>query len=304
MANVGSRSTHPRVVALGGGRGLAATVRAARSYAAYTTAVVTTADDSGSTGRLRRTMAIPAPGDLRRCLVAMAGADDTPLGQAFEYRFPRTDLAGHALGNVLLAGLTAITGTFLDAIEEASRLLGVDPESGQILPSTVDRVDLRATIRAGNEVYGQYAVSQTSCIERVALDPADVRAPDSVVKAILDADQIVLGPGSVYTSVLAAALVPDIHAALAQTDAACVYVCNLEPENAETLGYDVADHVAALAAHGVSVDVVLVNRDGAVPLGDVGVRVVEAALAGPDGVTHDSDRLAAALTSLLPENRP
>ena len=124
MASSGSLGAHPRVVALGGGRGLAATVRAARAYAAYTTAVVTTADDSGSTGRLRRSTAIPAPGDLRRCLVAMAGADDKPLGQAFEHRFPCTDLAGHTLGNLLLAGLTAITGTFLEALEEAGGLLG------------------------------------------------------------------------------------------------------------------------------------------------------------------------------------
>jgi uncharacterized cofD-like protein len=291
--------TSPRVVALGGGRGLAATVRAARGYAAYTTAVVTTADDSGSTGRLRGSMAIPAPGDLRRCLVAMAGAEERPLGQAFEHRFPGTDVAGHTLGNLLLAGLTATAGSFLDAVEEAGRLLGVDPDAGQLLPSTVDSVDLCATTVAGQRVFGQYAVSQTSGIARVALHPADVRSPDSAVKAILDADQIVLGPGSVYTSVLAAALVPDIHAALAETAASRVYVCNLEPEHAETLGYDVAAHVAALAAHGVEPDIVLANRDGAVPLGNVRIRVVEAALAGPDGTTHDSGRLAAALADLL-----
>jgi len=199
-----------------------------------------------------------------------------------------------------LAGLTAVTGCFVDAIEEAGRLLGADPEAGQILPATVDSVDLRAMTSAGTEVFGQYAVSQTAGIERVALVPPDVRAPDRVVKAILDADQIVLGPGSLYTSILAAALVPDIHAALAETAATCVYVCNLEPEDAETLGYDVAAHVAALTAHGVGVDVVLVNRDGAVALGDVPIGVVEAALAAPDGITHDSDRLAAALAGLLP----
>jgi uncharacterized cofD-like protein len=287
-----------KVVALGGGRGLAATVRAARAYAGYVTAIVTTADDSGSTGRLRACMAIPAPGDLRRCLVALAGAEDTPLGEAFEHRFPRTDVAGHTLGNLLLAGLTAVTGSFLDAVTEAGRLLGVDPDAGQILPATVDSVELRATTVDGAEISGQYAISQTPGIARVALYPADVRAPDSAVKAILDADQIVLGPGSVYTSILAAALVPDIHAALAQTAASRVYVCNLAPEDAETLGYDVAAHVAALAAHGIEPSVVLVNRGGEVPLGNVTVRVVEADLAGPGGTTHDTDGLAEALAAI------
>lgn len=290
----------PRVVALGGGRGLTATVRAVRAYAGHTTAVVATADDSGSTGRLRSSMAIPAPGDLRRCLVALAGKEDQPLGRAFEHRFVGTDIEGHALGNLLLAGLTAVTGHFVAAVEEVGRLLGLDPATARILPATVDPVDLRAELVDGAEVVGQYAVSKTEGIERVALCPADVRAPDGVAGAILAADQIVLGPGSLYTSVLAAALVPAIHAALTKTAAQRVYVCNLEPEDAETRGYDVAAHVAALIAHGVTPDVVLVNRDPALPMGDVRADVVAAALAAPDGTTHDSDRLAAALADLLP----
>lgn len=267
-------------------------------YAGHVTMVVSTADDSGSSGRLRGSMGIAAPGDLRRCLVAMAGRESDPVGRAFEYRFDGTDVDGHALGNLLLAGLTAVCGDFREAIEETSRLLGIDPAVAQALPSTVDLVDLHATTVDGTGVVGQYAVSKTAGIERVALHPPDARAPESAVAAILGADQIVLGPGSLYTSVLAAALVKDIRSALASTTARMVYVCNLEPEDAETRGYDVAEHVAALIAHGVEPDVVLVNRDCALPMGNVPIDVVEAALARPDSDVHDSNKLAAALTVL------
>ncbi|MGI5212754.1 gluconeogenesis factor YvcK family protein [Plantactinospora sp. CA-290183] len=300
MPGSGVAGGRPRVVVLGGGRGLTATVRAVRAYAGRTTAVVATADDSGSTGRLRSSMAIPAPGDVRRCMIAMAGLEDLPLGRAFEHRFAGTDVEGHALGNLLLAGMTAVTSHFLGAIDEVSRLLGLDPEVAATLPATVNPVDLSATTVGGTEVFGQYAVSKTPGIARVWLHPPDVHAPERVVAAILDADQIVLGPGSLYTSILAAALVPDIHLALAEAQAREVYVCNLEPEDAETLGYDVAAHVAALVAHGVEPDVVLVSRDCALPLGDVKIDVVQASLAAPDGTAHDSDKLAVALTDLLP----
>jgi uncharacterized cofD-like protein len=300
-----SRTTDasPKVVILGGGRGLTATIRATRAYAGHVTAVVATADDSGSTGRLRSAIGITALGDLRRCLTALAGAEETPLGRAFEHRFAKTDLEGHALGNLLLAGLTAVTGDLLDAIGDASRLLGVDERTAQALPATAELVDLCATTVSGGRVFGQYAISKTAGIAHVALQPPDVRAPDTAVKAILGADQVVLGPGSLYTSVLAAALVPAIHAALAETSAQRVYVCNLEPEDAETLGYDAAAHIAALLSHGVRPDVALLDGNAAVQPGKTPVKVVTAALAAPDGITHDGEKLAVALTGLLPYGR-
>lgn len=293
--------TGPDVVAIGGGRGLSTTLRAVRRYAAHTTGVVATADDSGSTGRLRDAMAMPAPGDLRRCLAAIAGIEDEPLGQALEYRFAGTDVEGHALGNLLLAGLAVVTGDFLAATDEVSRLVGVDPAAGRVVPATAEPVTLRATTVAGTEVRGQYAVSKTAGIRRVRLDPYGVTSPDGTAHAIRGATQVVLGPGSVYTSVLAAALVDDVHRALAATRAQRVYVCNLEPETAETEGYDVAAHVAALRAHGVEPDVVLVHRGDRLPVGAVrhGVEVVTADLATPCGGAHDPDKLSVALAGLL-----
>ncbi len=157
----------PQVVAVGGGHGLAATILAIRRYAGRTTAVVATADDGGSTGRLRDTMELPAPGDVRHCLVAMAatGQDggSAPLVDALEYRFDGTDVAGHALGNLLLAGLTAVTGDFVAAVDEASRLLGLDPEVARVLPATAEPVVLRATLDGGGgegELTGQVAISR------------------------------------------------------------------------------------------------------------------------------------------------
>ncbi|MFJ9974529.1 uridine diphosphate-N-acetylglucosamine-binding protein YvcK [Streptomyces sp. NPDC090621] len=297
-----ARVQHPRVVAMGGGRGLTATLRAARRYAAHTTAIVATADDSGSTGRLRSALSIPAPGDLRRCLAALAGAEDGPLGQALEYRFSGTDVEGHALGNLLLAGLTAVTGDFLAATDSAAALLGLDPDRGRVVPATVEPVDLSAVTSDGTIVTGQYAISKTAGLRRVELSPPGVKPPDGLAQTIRDADQVVLGPGSVYTSILAAALIDDLHAALASTRAQLVYICNLEPEVAETQGYDVAAHVDALRAHGVEPEVVLVHDGGPLPTGDVRARVVHADLARSDsqyGTAHDSVKLAAALAAVL-----
>ncbi|MGH9248772.1 MAG: gluconeogenesis factor YvcK family protein [Acidimicrobiales bacterium] len=302
----------PQVVAVGGGHGLAATIRAVRRYAGRTTAVVATADDGGSTGRLRDAMALPAPGDVRHCLVAMAGndpgADVAPLVDALEYRFDGTDVAGHALGNLLLAGLTAVTGDFVAAVDEASRLVGLDPDVARVLPATAEPVVLRATVAGvpGGELTGQVAISRAGGIERVAVQPGGARAPAAAVEALVDADQIVLGPGSLFTSVLAAAVVGELRQALADSRGRLVYVCNLRAEGTETFGYDVADHVAALRRHGIEPDVV-VTHAGGLPLGDPGqpgagtaIEVVRAEVALPGGLAHDSAKLAGVLSELVP----
>jgi uncharacterized cofD-like protein len=288
----------PQVVAVGGGHGLAASIRAVRRYAGRTTAIVSTADDGGSTGRLRNAIDMPAPGDVRRCVEAMAGDAGRPLTAALDYRFSGSDVEGHALGNLLLAGLQAVTGDFVSAVDELSRLVGLDPAVGSVVPATVGPVVLCAGLAGGEWVTGQVAISQTAGIERLVVRPADAVTPAGAVEALAHADQVVLGPGSLYTSVLAAALAGGVRESLAGSPGRRVYVCNLRAEAGETRGYDVAAHVAALRRHGVVPDVVLAQRGG-LQWGDVGVPVVEAEIARPDGLAHDPFLLGAALADLV-----
>jgi uncharacterized cofD-like protein len=288
----------PQVVAVGGGHGLAASIRAVRRYAGRTTAIVSTADDGGSTGRLRNAIDMPAPGDVRRCVEAMAGDAGRPLTAALDYRFSGSDVEGHALGNLLLAGLQAVTGDFVSAVDELSRLVGLDPAVGSVVPATVGPVVLCAGLAGGEWVTGQVAISQTAGIERLVVRPADAVTPAGAVVALAHADQVVLGPGSLYTSVLAAALAGGVRESLAGSPGRRVYVCNLRAEAGETRGYDVAAHVAALRRHGVVPDVVLAQRGG-LQWGDVGVPVVEAEIARRDGLAHDPFLLGAALADLV-----
>lgn len=290
---VAGPATGPAVVAVGGGHGLAATLTAARRYAGSTTAVVSVADDGGSSGRLREALGIPAPGDLRRCLVAL-GDPASVWGRTFEHRFTSGELAGHALGNLVIAGLAQATGDFTTALREAGKLVGA---VGRVLPATVGPVVLKAESAAG-PVEGQVAVSSAARISSLSLVPPDAEAPAAVVEAIAAADQVVLGPGSLYTSVLAAAIVPAVREALATTRARVVHVANLRTQPPETEGYDVGHHVDALLAHGVRVDVV-VHDPSALPLGRVRVPVVEAAVGRAGSTGHDPERLAEALSRLV-----
>jgi len=291
----------PRVVGLGGGHGLAVTLEAVRRYSHRITAVVSVADDGGSSGRLRRDLGIPAPGDVRRCLVALAADPDGVVAQAFGRRFERGELVGHPLGNLVIAGLAETTGSFVAAIDEAGRLLDVQ---GRVLPATEGPVVLGATV-AGRLVTGQAAIQQTGGpIELVALEPPDAGAPPDVLTAIAEADQVIIGPGSLFTSVLAVTAVPTIRAALAARGGGVVFVCNLKPSK-ETIGFDVADHLAALARHGVVPDAVVIDPDamdlGELPSGGGGgdqPRIVEARLARPNGWSHDVALLAGVLGGL------
>lgn len=284
----------PHVVALGGGHGTAVTLRAARHYAGVLTAIVSVADDGGSSGRLREQLDVVALGDLRKCLVALA-EDSSVLARAFEHRFCEGDLAGHALGNLFLAGLVEAAGGLVAGVDEAASLLGA---AGRVLPATSEKVVLKAVGERG-EVNGQVAVSQAGRIQRVSLVPEGCAPPPEAIAAIQDADQIVVGPGSLYTSVLAAAAVPGVAQAIAAARAQRIFVCNLRPQIPETSGYDVADHVDALVCHGVPIDVVLHDPAGGMATGDLGVDVVERRLAGANGMVHDPARLAEALSDLL-----
>jgi len=214
-----------RVVALGGGHGLAVTLTALRLLGEEPTAIVTVADDGGSSGRLRRDLGLLPPGDLRKAMLALA--DPTAeVRELFGYRFERGDLAGHNLGNLALAALTDLKGGFQEALEEASRWLGVH---GQVLPATLVPVRLCGQVD-GRPVEGQVAImTATGRVESVWLEPRDPAAVPAAVEAVREADLVLLGPGSTFTSVVPNLLVPELAAALVEDPERLVYICNLEP---------------------------------------------------------------------------
>jgi uncharacterized cofD-like protein len=290
-----------RVTGIGGGHGLAASLRAARLYADEVSAVVTVADDGGSSGRLTRELGIPPPGDIRNCLVALS--DGSRLAGLYQHRFTEGTLTGHSVGNLVIAGLTEMLGDFAAAVDEAGRMIGAH---GKVHPATTELVDLRALVRGG-EVKGQVAVAQSEApIQAVYLEPRAPEAHPPAVDAILQADQVVLGPGSLFTSLIATLLVPGIRTALRDTKALRIFVCNARMQKGETDGLDAAAHVESLVAHTGHdcVDVVVVQSpqlatDG-VPLSrweSLPVEVVEADLATPSG-THEPRRLAQVLEAL------
>ncbi|HZY40623.1 MAG TPA: gluconeogenesis factor YvcK family protein [Anaerolineae bacterium] len=256
-----------KVVAIGGGTGLSTLLRGLKHYTANLTAIVTVADDGGSSGRLRRELGVLPPGDFRSCLAALAD-DEALTTQLFQYRFsPRQpDLAGHAFGNLFISAMTDVAGSFEQALIESSRVLAI---TGRILPSTLSDVMLSAEVRTDQglrQIDGESNITHevahaAGAIERVRLKPDNVRAYPETIRAILDADLIVLGPGSLYTSVLPNLLIDSIPEALRATRAMVMYVCNVATQRGETDGYTVHDHTRALERHiGPDViDVVLAN---------------------------------------------
>jgi len=274
-------------------------LRAIRRYAGTVTAVASVADDGGSSGRLRRELGVLPPGDLRKCLVALA--DDGVWARAFEFRFDDGDLRGHALGNLVLVSLFDTVGDPVQALDEAGRLVGA---VGRVLPATRDPAVLKARV-GEHEVEGQVAVATThGRISRVELVPADVAATPDAVAAILAADQVVLAPGSLYTSVLATLVLPELRDALRRAPGAVVQVANLRAEVPETEGLDAVDHLDAVLDHGARVDSYLLaagSRLHADPEVVVarGVRPVIADVADSGASVHDVERLASALAALL-----
>jgi uncharacterized cofD-like protein len=307
--------TRPCVVAIGGGHGLSVTLRALAPWAEQVTGVVSTADDGGSTGRLRESWDVPALGDVRRCLATLAvgsGVGARAGGTAgkarnraemwanvLERRFEVGELAGHAVGNLLLLALTEELGDLQSAADEIARTAGIDIDRARIVPVTDDAIVLCGRTTDGLVVEGQVAVASTVGIEEVWVDPGVTAASQLAIEAIRGADLVVLGPGSLYTSVLAAVVVGEMRGALADTSARVAYVANLRAEQDEAKGYDLAAHVEALSRHGIRTDVVLVDPGSAVPLGTLQAEVVEAAVADTPALLHDADRLGAALRSLI-----
>ncbi|MCE5190349.1 MAG: YvcK family protein [Actinomycetia bacterium] len=254
-----------RAVAIGGGTGLPVVLKCLAASDFDVTAIVTVADDGGSSGTLRRELGVLPPGDIRNCLVALA-APDSLLAEVFQYRFAAGEgLAGHSLGNLIIAALADMRGDFATAIKDASKLLGV---CGTVLPSTLADVVLFAEDETGARVTGQANVAHsTSMVCSVHLEPASPPAYPPVLDAIRSADVVVLGPGSLYTSIMPNLLIKGVSEALCATHARIIYVCNVANQRGETSGLDAADHVRALEDHGLrgAIDVVLLHDTDVAP---------------------------------------
>ena len=241
-----TRKRGPKIVAMGGGTGLSTLLRGLKEHTDHITAIVTVADDGGSSGRLRQELGMLPPGDFRQCIAALA--DSEPLmSSLLQYRFGGgSGLEGHSFGNLFIAAMAGITGDFDRALQESSRVLAV---RGQVLPATLQNVTLIAETGAGvlERVAGESAIAHRGKrIERVYLEPENVSAYPGVVRAILDADLIIAGPGSLYTSVLPNLLVSDIRRAIEASQAVKVYVCNVATQPGETDDFSVQDHFAVL----------------------------------------------------------
>ena len=233
----------PKVVAIGGGHGLAITLEAVQAYASEITAVVAVADDGGSSGRLTSGLGIPPPGDIRRCLLALT-PDPSILSELFAYRFPAGDIEDHSLGNLLLAALTDLTGDFASGVDLAGQMLRA---VGRVVPAANQAAQLSAIV-AGHKVSGQALITKArGGVSAMELGPDDLTANPAALATIAEADQIVLGPGSLFTSLMAVLLVPGIARAWAASRARKVFVLNLIEQDGETLGMSGADHMAALA---------------------------------------------------------
>ena len=306
-------------MAIGGGTGQSTLLRGLKEVSSNITAVVTVADDGGSSGMLREQLGVPPVGDIRNCIAALADAEPA-MGSLMQYRFPANEsepgVAGHALGNLLIAAMADITGDFEEGVRQSNRVLAV---RGQVVPVAGEALSLNAELADGTVLQGQSRIGRSRGIRRVWLSPASVEASHEAVQAISDADLIVLGPGSLYTSLLPSLLVPGIRSALEGARGLRVYVANVATQLGETEGYTLSEHVAALSAHDVGhlIDVVLANDDTSarvpsgypaepvridLPRAQARPRLELAALVDPDNAhRHDPQRLTQALVRLLAE---
>jgi len=310
-----------KIVVVGGGTGLSTMLRGLKKITTNLTAVVTVSDDGGSSGRLQKELGVLPPGDIRNCLVALAD-DEALVTELFRYRFAEGEgLSGHSFGNLFLAAMTGITGNFDEAIKVSSRVLNV---KGRVLPSTLAVARLIAKMVDGRVIEGESKISEArGVIQEVALDPPFAPPLDEVIAAIREADAIVLGPGSLYTSIMPNLLVDRVGREIEAASAVKIYVCNVMTQPGETDGYTASAHVRALlrGAGAQVCEVTVVNdelprklreayaEEGQLPvqvdendLRTLGVRVVRAnVISETDTVRHDSDRLAAVVVGIIDE---
>ncbi len=316
-------SRGPRIVAVGGGTGLSVLLSGLKSYSSNISAIVTVADDGGSSGRLRQQFDVLPPGDIRNCLVALADAP-VLMRDLFQFRFDNnSEFSGHSFGNLFLTVMTRLTGDFEKAIKETSKVLAL---RGQVIPSTLGDVALVAHYKDGSIVVGEGQIPKArKAIDRVSLTPEQLLATPDAIKAIKEAQIIVLGPGSLYTSIIPNLLINEIAQEIAQSEAIKVYVCNVMTQPGETDGYSVCDHIKALVNHSSAriLDYCVVNN-GEVPaevlkrysgensllvvndrrnIENLGYRVVEEDFSMiQDGVIrHDAEKLAKIILSFIEE---
>lgn len=311
----------PKVAVIGGGTGMPVLLRGLKNMPIDLVAIVTVADDGGSTGRLRNEMAIPAPGDIRNVIAALSDAEPM-LIELFQHRFQvGNGLSGHSLGNLLLAAMTSVTGDFYDGIKEISRVLNV---KGTIYPISTENLSLHAKMEDGTVVSGESNIPLSNKkIDHVFLSPQPVKPFNHAVQAIIDADLIVVGPGSLYTSIMPNLIVPSVQEALEKTTAKIVYVCNLMTQAGETTGYTASDHIEAINRHigrGIVQSIIVHNEqiqeairekyaeENAEPviydtdrLLALGLEIIEGDIINKQhpALRHDNDKIAELLYSLL-----
>ncbi len=309
-----------RIVVIGGGTGLSVLLKGLKKYTSRLTAIVTVTDDGGSSGRLRAEMGVLPPGDIRNCLVALAETE-TLMDKVFQHRFQAGNgLQGHTLGNLLLVAMSEIAGGFISAIQEVSKVLAV---RGVVLPATLEPVVLAATMENGSTVVGETRIREhEGKIERISLVPDQCLPVPETLKAIQEADAIILGPGSLYTSIIPNLLVKGVAESLTEAKAPIIYVSNIMTEKGETDGFTAADHLQAIKRHlnQQLIDYVIVNsgvidedrlsryrQEKAIPvlpayeeIQAMGIKIIERDLVSDDDVAwHDSDKLARAVLALL-----
>jgi uncharacterized cofD-like protein len=311
----------PRIVVIGGGTGLPVLLRGLKLYPVDITAIVTVADDGGSSGRIREDMHIPPPGDIRNVLASLS--DVEPLvEEMFQHRFNTSnELSGHSLGNLILAAMTSITGNFVHAIQEMSKILNV---RGKVLPSANQSVVLHAEMEDGTIVSGESKIPYSGKkIKRVFMTPKNIKPLPESIQAIRQADLIIIGPGSLYTSILPNLLVPRLGDEVCRSRAKKVYICNLMTQAGETHGFTASDHVKAIYDHMncAFINTILVNNED-VPkdiqlryneeladpvlydlprLFELGLEVVHADIAYQENgsIRHDPKKVAKILYNLL-----
>ncbi|PAV27756.1 hypothetical protein CIL05_20305 [Virgibacillus profundi] len=314
----------PRVVVIGGGTGMPVLLRGLKNLPIHLTALVTVADDGGSTGRLRSEMAIPAPGDIRNVIAALSDAEPM-LVELFQHRFVAGNgLSGHSMGNLLLAAMTSITGDFYTGIKEISRVLNV---KGKILPISNESMSLHAKMVDGSIISGESNIPLSNKqIERVFLSPQPVEPLPNAIRAIKKADLIVISPGSLYTSILPNLIIPKIDVAIKESKGKVIYVCNVMTQAGETTDYTASDHVKAISNHigegcvgGIVVHNEPIKRsvravyaeENAEPviydterLLDMGLEIIEGDIINHSQSTlrHDTNKIAKLLYSIMKTN--
>lgn len=293
----------PRIVAIGGGTGLATVLRGLKNYPVSVSAIVTMTDNGASSGRLSREMGVLPPGDIRKCLAALSN-DEQLLTKLFEYRFKQgRGLAGHSLGNLLLLALADITGDFESAVEASSKILSI---KGEVIPSTLEHVSLLSKLKNGALALGEVDTAiqgHRFGIEKVMIQPEDVKVNPTAIHFISNADLIIAGPGSFYTSVVTNFLIKEINQAVKQSSAKKMYICNASTERGETEGFSVEDHFRAFQQYaGEKVfDTILVNNK------IISESTNEGKLGSIKNITtSDAEILGAKviLADLIDENRP